>query len=35
MKKKVDVTFNTLLANDTISSIFTKYARVKAYFHDK
>ena len=35
MKKKVDVTFYTLLANDTISSIFTKYARGKAYFHDK
>ena len=35
MKKKVDVTFYTLLANDTISSIFTKYAREKAYFYDK
>lgn len=35
MKKKVDITFYTLLANDTISSIFTKYAREKAYFYDK
>lgn len=35
MKKKVDITFYTLLANDIISSIFTKYAREKAYFYNK
>ena len=35
MKKKVAITFYTLLANDTMSSICTKYAREKAYFYDK